>query len=79
MKNNRHHWTAGCLSGFALVLFLAGCEAKKSEPLSQAPEEQSQAMRGEPEKGDGTTLPAPEIEKSQPEAAKQQRKSGSAG
>jgi len=79
MKNNRHHWIAGCLSGFALVLFLAGCEAKKSEPLSQAPEEQSQSMAREPEKGEGTTLPAPEIEKSQPEAAKQPRKSGRAG
>lgn len=79
MKKDWNRCTAGCLFGLALVFFLTGCETKKSEPLSQAPEEQSQSMGREPEQREGAALAAPEFEKGEPEAAKQQRKSGRAG
>ena len=79
MKKHRHHWIAAGLSGFALVLFLAGCEAKKSEPVSQAPEDQSQSMAREPEKSEGAAVPTPESEKVRSKAGKEQSKSGRPG
>ena len=79
MKNNLNQWTAGILSGFALVLFLTGCESKKTDS-SQAPGEQSQSSiaTGQPERPDGTTSPAPDADKAQPGAGKQE-KPGRAG
>jgi len=71
MKRDRGRWTAGVLSGFALVLFLTACESKKPETSSQAPGEQSMAQ--ESEKREGATPPTPENEKGQPEAAKQRQ------
>jgi hypothetical protein len=52
------YWIAGVLSGFALALVLAGCEAKKDES-SQAPADQPQSMAGPTERSDAPIAPAP--------------------
>ena len=79
MKNNLSHWTSGVLSGFVLVLFLTACESKKTDS-SQAPGEQPQSSMatGQSERNEGPTSPAPETEKAQPGAGKQE-KPGRAG
>lgn len=79
MKNNLSQWTSGVLSGFVLVLFLTGCESKKTDS-SQAPGEQPQSSMatGQSERNEGPTSPAPETEKAQPGADKQE-KPGRAG
>jgi hypothetical protein len=52
------YWIAGVLSGFALALVLAGCEAKKDES-SQAPADQPRSMGGPTERSDAPIAPAP--------------------
>jgi uncharacterized lipoprotein len=81
MKNRWSQWTAGVLSSFALVSFLAGCESKKSETTSQAPSDQSQSLA---ERQPGMAAPTPGMEKGQaPEAGQskpsQPEKPGGAG
>ena len=78
MKNDWGQWTAGILSGFALVLFLAGCESRKTENSSQAPGEQSQSSvaTGQSEPREGAVSPTPETEKGRPGAAKQEKPGG---
>jgi len=53
------NWTMGILSGFALAAFLTGCEAKKDQS-SQAPQDQSRSMAGQPETREAPVAPAPQ-------------------
>ena len=61
MTRNWNRWTAGMVSGFALVVLLAGCEAKKNES-SQTPADPSQSMATgqQPEGRDAPLSPAPD-------------------
>ena len=44
MKKDRIRWTASVLCGFALVMFLGGCESKENDTPAQAPGEGLQSL-----------------------------------
>jgi len=55
------NWTTGIVSGIALAALLAGCEGKKNES-SQAPQDQSRSMAGQPDRREAPIAPAPQPE-----------------
>lgn len=72
-----NRWTAGILSGFALVTILAACESKKDE-TSQAPADRSMAA-GPSDRREAPIAPAaPETSEARPGATKPE-KPGAAG
>jgi hypothetical protein len=73
----KHNWTMGILSGFVLAAFLAGCEAKKDES-SQAPQDQSRSLAGQPEKREAPMAPQSQPEE-RPGAGPQQDQPGRPG
>jgi hypothetical protein len=54
------NWKMGILSGFVLAGFLAGCDTKRDE--SQAPQDPSRSMAGQPDRRETPVTPAPQPE-----------------
>jgi hypothetical protein len=73
---NWNRWTAGVLSGFALVTILAACESKKDE-TSQVPADRSMAA-GPSDSREAPVAPVPETNEARPGATKPE-KPGAAG
>jgi len=78
MKKDWTRWTASMLCGFALVLFLGGCESKENDTPAQAPGEGLQSSA--PQESESTlemTPSTPEEKEGQAEKEKQQKPMGS--
>ena len=78
MKKDWTRWTAGMLCGFALVLFLVGCESKENETPAQAPGGGAESMAPPgPAPREGVAPSTPEEQGDQAEKEKQQKPMGS--